>query len=218
MAKFTALTPELYEYIVERGARQDEILRRLAAETEERFPDRAIMQIAPDQGALITLLARAIGTRRAIEVGTFTGYSAICIARALPEDGELIACELAQEFAEIAAHWFGEAGLEDRIELRLGPALETLRALPLEEAFDFAFIDADKVGYPDYYEECLARLRPGGLLMLDNVLLGGRVLNPPADDEAAHTIAALNDRLLIDQRIDLAMIGVADGITLALKR
>jgi caffeoyl-CoA O-methyltransferase len=218
MAKFTALSPQLYEYMVERGARQDEVLRRLAAETEERFPDRAVMQIAPDQGALIAVLVRAIGTRRALEVGTFTGYSAICIARALPGDGELIACELEPEYAEIARRWFAEARVEERIDLRLGPALETLRALPAEEAFDFAFIDADKVGYPDYYEECLGRLRPGGLLMLDNVLLRGRVLGHAEDDESAHTMAALNDRLVIDDRVDLAMIAVADGITLARKR
>jgi caffeoyl-CoA O-methyltransferase len=216
--KFTALTDELHTYLVAHGARQDEVLRRLEAETAALYPDRAVMQIAPDQGAFIELLVRAIGARRALEVGTFTGYSAICIARALPEDGELIACELREEYARIARRWFAEAGVEGRIDLRLGPALETLRSLPQEEAFDFAFIDADKVGYPDYYEECLDRLRPGGLMMLDNVLLGGRVLAPDEGDESAGAMVPLNERIARDERVDLSMLGIADGITLVRKR
>jgi caffeoyl-CoA O-methyltransferase len=216
--KFTALTDELHAYLVEHGARQDEVLRRLEEETADRFPDWAVMQIAADQGAFIELLVRAIGARRALEVGTFTGYSAICIARALPEGGELVACELREEYAEIARRWFAEAGVEDRIDLRVGPAIETLRSLPREEGFEFAFIDADKSGYPDYYEECLARLRPGGLLMLDNVLLGGRVLDPADDDESAQAIVPLNEQIARDERVDVSMLGIADGVTLARKR
>jgi caffeoyl-CoA O-methyltransferase len=216
--KFTALTDELHAYLVEHGARQDDVLRRLEAETVERFPDWAVMQIAADQGAFIELLVRAIGARRALEVGTFTGYSAICIARALPEGGELVACELREEYAQIARAWFAEAGVADRIDLRVGPALDTLRSLPPEEGFEFAFIDADKSGYPDYYEESLARLRPGGLMMLDNMLLGGRVLEPAGDDESAQAIVPLNERIARDERVDISMLGIADGVTLARKR
>jgi len=216
-AKFTALDEELHAYLVERGARQDEVLRRLAAETAD-LGDISVMQIAPDQGALITLLVRAIGARRAIELGTFTGYSAICIARGLGGDGTLVACELSEKWAAIARRWFDEAGVADRIDLRLGAALDTLRAMPRDEELDFAFIDADKVGYLDYYEECLARLRAGGLMMIDNVLSGGRVLDPAPDDESARTIAKLNERITADERVDVAMLGIADGVTLALKR
>jgi caffeoyl-CoA O-methyltransferase len=216
-AKFTALDEELHAYLVEHGAREDHVLRRLAAETE-RLGDIAVMQVAPDQGALITLLVSAIGAGRAIELGTFTGYSAICIARGLPDDGVLVACELNEEWAEVARRWFAEAGVESRIDLRVGPALETLRSLPGDESFDFAFIDADKEGYPEYYEQCLARLRPGGLVMVDNTLAGGRVLDPGPDDASARSIVALNERLAADERVDVAMLGISDGVTLALKR
>lgn len=219
MSKFTALTEEIHSYLIEHGARQDEVLADLEKETARVEEGRAVMQVAPDQGALIGLLVRAIGARRAIEVGTFTGYSALCIARALPEDGTLLACELDPDYAATAERWLRRAGVAERVELRVGPAAETLRALPAEESFDFAFIDADKPSYPDYYEQVLARLRPGGLVMLDNVLLGGRVLDPADDDdESARTMAELNSRLASDERVDLAMVGVADGITLALKR
>jgi caffeoyl-CoA O-methyltransferase len=215
--KFTALTPELHRYIVERGARQDDVLRRLAAETEE-LGDIAIMQIAPDQGAFMTLLVRAMGARRALELGTFTGYSAICIARGLGEDGTLVACDLNGDWTRIAQRYFDEAGVADRIDMRLGPALETIRELPEDEPFDFAFIDADKAEYPDYYEECLRLLRPGGVMMLDNVIRGGRVLDAGDDDPRGVATREVNDRAIADERVDVAMLGVADGITLALKR
>jgi caffeoyl-CoA O-methyltransferase len=215
-AKFTALDEGLHRYLVEHGARRDPLLERLAEETEA-LGEISIMQVAPDQGALITLLVRAIGARSALELGTFTGYSAICIARGLPAEGRLLTCEVNEEWANVARRYFREAGLADRIELRLGPALDTLRWLP-EERFDFAFIDADKTGYPDYYEHCLRLLRRGGLLMLDNVLLGGRVLDPPSEDGSALTLAGLNERIAIDERVEVAMLGVSDGITLALKR
>ena len=157
---------------MEHGARQDELLERLAAETAE-LGGIAIMQIAPEQGAFMTLLVRAIGARRALELGTFTGYSAICIARGLPDDGVLVSCDVNDEWAGIARRYFEQAGVAERIDLRLGPALDTLRAMPADEPFDFAFIDADKVGYLDYYEETLRLLRPGGLAMIDNMLRGG---------------------------------------------
>jgi caffeoyl-CoA O-methyltransferase len=218
VSKYTALDDELHGYLVSHGARQDELLRRLQEETERTEGAMAVMQVAPDQGAFLTLLVRAIETRRAIEVGTFTGYSAICIARGLPDGGTLVACELDPERAAVARRWIEEAGLTDRIELRIGPAVQTLRSLPADEVHDFAFIDADKPGYPTYFEECLTRLRPGGLIALDNVLLSGRVLDPPPDDESARSMAALNDRLRDDDRVDLVMLGIADGVTLARKR
>lgn len=215
--KFTALTAELHRYIVEHGARRDPAVRAVE-ESTEAMGGIAVMQTAPDQAALITLLVKALGARRAIEVGTFTGYGAIAIARGLPADGELICCELSEEYAEIAGRNVEAAGVADRVEIRLGPALETLRTLPAGEPFDFAYIDADKPGYDGYYEECLHRLRSGGLVMLDNVLLGGRVLDPPADDESAIAIAALNEKLARDERVEIAMLGIADGVTLALKK
>ena len=215
--KYITLTPELYGYVVEHGARQDDVLRRLAEETG-RLGDIAIMQIAPEQGAFMTVLAKAMGAKRALELGTFTGYSAICVARALGEEGTLVTCDISGEWTAIARRYFAEAGVADRIDLRLGPALDTLREMPADEPFDFAFIDADKKEYPDYYEECLRLLRPGGLMMLDNVLRGGQVLN--ADDDDPRTVATreVNDRAIADDRVDVAMLGVADGITLVVKR
>jgi caffeoyl-CoA O-methyltransferase len=215
--KYTALTDELHAYLVEHGSRQDDVLRRLQAETEA-LGDVSVMQIAPDQGALMALLTRAIGARDALELGTFTGYSAICIVRGLAEGGRLLTCDVSEEWTGIARRYFREAGVEDRIELRIGPALETLLALPADERFDFAFVDADKEEYLDYYEEVLSRLRGGGLMMIDNVLRGGSVLD--ADDASPANVAVreLNERVATDERVDVAMLGVADGLTLALKR
>ena len=215
--KFITLTPELHSYVVEHGARQDEALRRLAAETEE-LGDIAIMQIAPEQGAFMTLLVRAMGARRALELGTFTGYSAICIARGLAEGGTVITCDLNGDWTQVAKRYFDEAGVADRVDLRLGPALDTIRELPADEPFDFAFVDADKTEYPDYYEECLRLLRPGGLMMLDNVLRSGQVLDADNDDPRTLATREVNDRAITDERVEVAMLGVADGITLALKR
>jgi caffeoyl-CoA O-methyltransferase len=215
--KFVPLTPEIYSYVVEHGAREDGVLRRLAEETE-KLGDIAIMQIAPEQGAFMHLLARAIGARRALELGTFTGYSAICVARGLADGGQLVTCDLNGDWTQIARRYFDEAGVADRIDLRLGPALETLRELPDDEPFDFAFVDADKREYPEYYEECLRLLRPGGLIMLDNVLRGGEVLDGANDDPRTLATREVNDRAIADERVDVAMLGVADGITLALKR
>jgi caffeoyl-CoA O-methyltransferase len=221
VSKFTPLTDELHDYLVEHGARQDEVLRRVQAEAEA-MGEISAMQIAPDQGAFMTLLCRILGAREAIELGTFTGYSAICIARGLQQGGRLIACELSEEYAEIAARNFEAAGVADRIEIRIGPALETLRALPEREAFDFAFIDADKAEYPDYYEELLPRVRREGVLAVDNVLGGGGIVGDAEGEgfrpEYLEGIRRLNERIRDDERVDVAMVGIADGLTLARKR
>jgi len=215
--KFLQLTPDLYEYVVEHGARRDGTLRDVER-TTEALGSVAAMQTAADEGAFLTLLARLVGSRRAVEVGTFTGYSAVCLARGLAPGGSLLCCELSEEYAATARRNVDAAGVGDRIEIRTGPALDTLRALPRDEEIDLAFIDADKVGYSNYVEELLSRLRPGGLLVLDNVLLGGRVLAPAADDDVALAMAALNERLVADERVDIAMLPFADGVTLLRKR
>jgi caffeoyl-CoA O-methyltransferase len=217
LSKFTPLTDELHDYMVAHGARQDEVLRRIQEETAA-MGEIAEMQIAPDQGAFMTLLARLIGTREAIELGTFTGYSAICIARGLAPGGRLIACELSEEYAEIAAGNLAAAGVADRVEIRIGPALETLRALPEREAFDLGFIDADKGSYPLYYEEVLKRTRAGGVIIVDNVLSDGRVVDPANDLEQVRAIRATNDLITADERVDTAMVAIADGLMLARKR
>jgi predicted O-methyltransferase YrrM len=217
LSKFTPLTDELHDYMVAHGARQDEVLRRVQDETA-LMGEIAVMQIAPDQGAFMTLLARLINAREAIELGTFTGYSAICIARGLAPGGRLIACELSEAYAEIAAGNLADAGIADRVEIRIGPALETLRALPEREVFDLGFIDADKETYPSYYEEVLTRTRPGGLIVVDNVLAAGRVIDPENEQEQVKAIRATNDLIAADERVDSAMVAIADGLMLARKR
>ena len=214
--KFTAMSPELHRYAVQHSHR-DELLDRLAQETERVAGDSVVMLSAPEQAALLTLLVRAIGARRALEVGTFTGYGAISIARGLPDDGLLVTCDVNEDWTAIARDYIGEAGLEGRVEVKLGPAIETLAALPAGEPFDFAYVDADKPGYPGYYEQCLRLLRPGGLLVFDNVFLGGEVIDPGADREAVLAMRELNDRIAADPRVHATMLGIADGVTLALK-
>ena len=221
MSKFTALNDELHAYMVEHGARQDDVLRRVQKETEA-MGDIAVMQIAPDQGAFMTLLARSIGAREALELGTFTGYSAICLARGLEPGGRLICCELSEEYAATAASNFEVAGVAERIEIRIGPAVDTLRDLPEREVFDISFIDADKASYPAYYEETLARTRSGGLILLDNVLRDGTVIDPgragaDEDDNLRGTLD-VNETVRDDERVDVAMVGIADGLTIARKR
>jgi caffeoyl-CoA O-methyltransferase len=215
--KFTQMSAELHRYAVEHSDGPDELLEHLAEETEREAGDMSIMLAAPEQATMMTLLARAIGARRALELGTFTGYGSIAIARGLAADGLLVTCDVSEEWTEIARRYFVEAGLDDRIDLRLGPALETLREMPDDEPFDFAFIDADKVSYPTYYDECMRLLRPGALLMLDNVFLGGEVIDPEADREAVRVMRELNDRIAADERVLSTMLGVSDGVTLALK-
>jgi caffeoyl-CoA O-methyltransferase len=214
--KFISITPELHRYAVEHSSFRDGVVPDVER-AGEQMGDLAAMQIAGDQAAFITILVSAIGARRALEVGTFLGYGAIAIARGLPPDGKLVCCELDEGYAERARGHLADAGLEERVEFRIGPALESLQAMDAAEQFDFAFIDADKTEYIDYFEETLPRMRPGGLIMLDNTLRGGTVLDP-GDSEAAKVTAELNDRLARNERVDVALLGVADGITLARKR
>jgi caffeoyl-CoA O-methyltransferase len=203
-------TEEVLGYLARYGARTDEVLDRVRAETS--VMPNAAMQIAADQGALTELIVRLIGTKDALEVGTFTGYSAICIARGLADGGRLTCLELDEEFAAIAQRNVEAAGVADRVEIRIGPAKQSLEAIPAEPTFDFAFIDADKPGYPEYYELVLARMRRGGLVLLDNMLQGGRVIAP--DSESARVIDELNRRIHADERVDMAMTIAADGLTL----
>jgi caffeoyl-CoA O-methyltransferase len=215
-AKYTALTPALYEYVVAHTP-VDPVLRALAAETEALGPV-SLMQVAPEQGALLTLLARLANARRAVEVGTFTGYSAISIARGLAPDGRLLCCDVSEEWTAIARRFFARAGVADRIDLRIAPAIETLRALPRTAEIDLAFVDADKTGYDAYYDELLPRLRPNGLLVFDNVLWMGQVAEAAEQDPSTQALRALNDRLAADARVDAVMLPVSDGITLVRKR
>ena len=211
------LSPELHDYLVAHGTPPDPLLEELREETA-RLGGISIMQVAPEQGAFLTLFARAIGARRAIEVGTFTGYSAICIARGLPEDGELLCCDVSEEWTSVARRYFEMAGLAGRIRLEVAPAADTLRALPVEQSWDLAFIDADKTSYPVYYEECLARLRPGGVILVDNVLWGGAVANPEVSEPQTEAIRAFNRKVADDQRVDCVMIPLSDGLTILRKR
>ena len=211
------LSPEIHAYLVEHGTPPDAVQQELIEETA-RLGGISLMQVAPEQGAFMTLLARLIGARRAVEVGTFTGYSALCIARGLPDDGHLLCCDISEEWTAIARRFWEKAGVADRIELRIGPAVETLDALPEEENLDLGFIDADKGGYADYYEAILKRLRPGGILLVDNVLWMGNVVNPDADDPNTEAIRAFNDKIAADDRVDRVMIPLADGLTLCRKR
>ena len=210
------LSAEIHEYLVSHGSPPDDIERALIDETAG-LGAIARMQIAPEQGALLRILTRLIGAIRAVEVGTFTGYSALCIARGLAPTGRLLCCDVSDEWTRMGRRHWEAAGVADRIELRLGPALDTLKALPLEESFDLAFIDADKPNYIAYYEELLPRLRVNGLVIVDNVLWGGSVVDPSADDDNVNAVRAFNDHLAGDARVEKVMLPVSDGITLVRK-
>ncbi|MGK5517950.1 O-methyltransferase [Micromonospora sp. URMC 107] len=211
--KSIPLTSELHAYLVAHGAPPDEIMRDLAEETRAALPNDAQMQVAPEQAAFLTFLTRLLGVRQAVEVGTFTGLSSLAIARGLPEGGRLTCFDISEEFTGIARRYWARASVDDRIELRIGPAGDTLRELPHERYLDFAFIDADKTGYPIYWAELVPRMRPGGMIAVDNVLRGGRVIAPQNADDRA--IAAFNDEVLADVRVDAVMLPIADGLTLA---
>jgi caffeoyl-CoA O-methyltransferase len=215
--KFTRLTPELYAYLCAHRSERDPVLAELVEETAA-LGGISLMQVAPEQGALLTLLARLANAKRAVEVGTFTGYSAISIARGLAPGGRLLCCDVSEEWTAIARRFFAKAGVADRIDLVIAPALETLSALPREETIDFAFIDADKPSYRRYYEEILPRLRPGGLIVFDNVLWMGQVVNDSDQSENTVALRELNDFVASDRRVECVMIGVADGLLLARKR
>jgi predicted O-methyltransferase YrrM len=212
----TPITDAMADYVRAVSSREPDALRRQRLSTDDR-PD-ATMQTGPEQGQFLNLLARIVGAKKALEVGVFLGYSSTWVALALPPDGKVIACDLNEEFVRRARETWREAGVEDKIDLRLGPALVTLDALIADGqagTFDFAFIDADKDNYDGYYEHCLALVRPGGLIALDNVLWSGRVLDGRDRSADTKALRALNAKLKADDRIDLAMLAIGDGLTLA---
>jgi predicted O-methyltransferase YrrM len=213
------LPPEMQDYLVRHGVREPEILRRLRDETA-LIPQHN-MQIAPEQGALLSLLVELVGAKRAIELGTFTGYSSLVAMLAMSPDGTMVCCDISDEWTSVARRYWAEAGVADRVELRLGPALETLDELlagGAEGTFDFAFIDASKREYPDYHERIVRLLRSGGLAAYDNVFWGGGVIDESMQDEDTLGIRRLNERLAADERVSISMLPVADGVTLARKR
>jgi caffeoyl-CoA O-methyltransferase len=214
--KFTALDDALYEYLLAHRTPDDDVVRELREETA-KLGDRAVMQIAPDQATFLRLLVAAIGATRAIEVGTFTGLSSLAIARGLPKDGRLLCLDVSEEWTAIARAAWAKAGVADRVELRIGPAAETLRALPPSPVLDFAFIDADKKSYPVYWEEIVKRLRPGGLIAADNVLWEGEVVKPEEQGEDVVAIRRFNELVVQDRRVECVMLAIADGLTLARK-
>jgi caffeoyl-CoA O-methyltransferase len=205
-------------YAAEHSTGPDAVQQKLQQTTKDNTGWAVAMQIGDDQAVLMEMLARAMGARRAVEVGTFTGYSALAVARGMGPDGHLLCCDVSEEWTAMARDAWVEAGVADRIELRIGPGIDTLRSLPPDEQFDLAFIDADKTGYPDYYEEILARLRPGGLILLDNMLQGGRVLDASSDDESVAAIRALNDRIVADPRVTVVLLPIGDGVSVVQKR
>jgi caffeoyl-CoA O-methyltransferase len=207
----------LNAYLTAHSTPPDAILRELASQTAERYPNDISMQIAPEEGAFLTLMARISRARSAIEVGTFTGYSSICIARGLGDGGRLLCCDISEEWTSVARKYWEKAGLTSRIELRLGPALDTLRALPDEELFDLAFIDADKISYPRYWTEIVPRVRRGGVIMVDNTFSHGRVLDAGNDNPSVIAVRAMNDLAAADERVELIMVPLGDGLTVAYK-
>lgn len=214
------LTDELHAYLVSVSVHDTDLLNRLREETSQDDLTH-IMQITPDQGQFMAFLVKLIGARRTIEVGVSTGYSSLVTAMALPDDGQLIACDVSEEWTSIAQRYWEEAGVSQKIDLRISPALETLKALideGLIKTFDFAFIDADKINYDNYYECCLQLLRAGGLIVLDNVLWGGAVIDSNKDDDDTRAIRAINEKVYNDERVEICMLPVADGLTLAMKR
>ncbi len=214
--KFTALTPELYKYLIAHTMQPDEVLLELTQKTQT-LGNVSRMQIAPDQGALLTLITKILNAELAIEVGTFTGYSAICIARGLKTGGQLICCELNETYADIAKQYFKKADLNERITIKLGPALETLNKLDVQNV-DLAFVDADKENYLAYYEMLLPKIGTNGLIIFDNVLWHSSVIDPTANDSSVLAIRKLNDFLIKDRRVDVVMLAIADGMLLVRKR
>jgi len=217
--KTFTLSDTLYRYLLSVSLRDDPLRQRLRQETAR--DEMARMQSAPEQGQLMTLLVKLMGARKAMEIGVYTGYSGLCIATALPADGRLVACDINATWTTVARRYWEEAGVDDRIELRLAPALETLDALIAEGesgSFDFVFIDADKENYAGYYERSLTLLRPGGLIAIDNTLWSGQVADPSNQDADTRAIRAFNEALYRDSRVDISLIPIADGLTLAMKR
>lgn len=211
------LPHDLAGYLIDHGSPPDAVQLALIEETRG-LGAIAGMQIAPEQGAFLTMLTRLIGAKSAVEVGTFTGYSSLCIARGLPAGGKLLCCDISEEWTAMARRAWESAGVADRIELKIAPGADTLRALPEAETIDLGFVDADKPGYPVYYEEILKRLRPNGVLLVDNVLWDGRVIQADADDDNTVAIRAFNDMVAADDRVEAVMLPIADGLTLCRKK
>jgi caffeoyl-CoA O-methyltransferase len=212
------LSEALQEYVEAHSAQPDQVLRDLAAETASSFGEASGMQIGAEQGAFMTMLARMIGAQRAVEVGTFTGYSAICITRGLTADGTLLCCDVSEEWTSLARDYWKRAGLADRIELRLAPAAQTLRALPAGTTFDLAFIDADKTGYVEYWDLIVPMIRQNGVIIVDNTLSHGRVVDQANTDANVKGIKSFNDYALADDRTEIVLLPIGDGVSLARKR
>ena len=214
------LNENLYNYLLSVGVRDSEILKQLREENAQ-YP-RAVMQIAPEQGQFMGLLIQLLGVKKALEVGVFTGYSSLVVAMALPEDGRLIACDISDEYTQMARKYWEKAGVAHKVDLRIAPAIETLDQLITEghsNSFDFAFIDADKSNYDNYYERALQLVRPGGLIAVDNVLWSGRVTHPVEEqDNRTKRIDALNQKIHSDERVAMSLVPIADGLMLAMKR
>jgi predicted O-methyltransferase YrrM len=214
-----SLDDALYDYLLANSLRETPLLRALRDETAQL--ELARMQIAPEQGQFMALLVELTGARQVIEVGTFTGYSALCMAQALPADGRLLCCDVSEEWTAVARRYWQQAGVHDRIDLRIAPALDTLDALLADGGagnFDMTFVDADKTNYEAYYERCLQLLRPGGLMLFDNTLWSGRVADPDNHDDDTEALRRMNTRLHTDERVTLSLLPIADGLTLAIRR
>jgi caffeoyl-CoA O-methyltransferase len=208
---------QILDYVISHSTPPDAVLDELRKETARRFPDWTVLQIGPEQGAFMTLLSQLIAPRRAVEVGTFTGYSSICLARGLAPGGSLLCCDVNADWTSLAREYWQKAGLADRIELRLGPGADTLRSLPADASLDLAFIDADKTGYAVYWDEIVPRTRAGGIILVDNTFLHGRIFDHDPDPDA-RAIRDFNEHALADDRVELAMLSVGDGLIVARKK
>jgi len=217
--KAIGLAPSLHDYLLSVSLREPEVLRALRAETAQH--PRRVMQVAPDQGQFLGFLTQLIGAKKALEIGVFTGYSSLSVALALPPEGRLVACDVSEEYTAIARRYWEKAGVAEKVDLRIAPALETLDRLIAEGesgSFDFAFIDADKENYLNYFERSLQLLRPGGLMAVDNVLWSGSVADPSNQESSTQALRQFNEALHQDERVSLTMLPIADGVTLAMKR
>jgi caffeoyl-CoA O-methyltransferase len=211
------LSPEIHQYLVAHGTPPDDVQQALIERTSE-LGGISMMQIAPEQGAFMTILTRLLGVRHAVEVGTFTGYSSLCIARGLADGGKIVCCDVSDEWTAIAREYWERAGVADRIDLRIAPALETLATLPDDEHLDLVFIDADKENYANYYDALLPRLRQNGVILVDNTLWMGAVIDESRDDTSTVAIRAFNDMVAADDRVDTVQLAISDGLTLLRKR
>jgi caffeoyl-CoA O-methyltransferase len=211
------VSPQIFDYVISHSSPPDAVLDELRKETARRFPEWTVLQIGAEQGTFMTLLSQLIAPRRAVEVGTFTGYSSICLARGLAPGGSLLCCDINADWTSLAREYWQKAGLAGRIELRLGPAADTLHSLPPDASLDLAFIDADKTGYATYWDEIVPRTRAGGIILVDNTFLHGRIFNADPDPDA-RAVRDFNEHALADDRVELAMLSVGDGLTFARKK